>query len=442
MLEASQIPVDTQLPQLPALVDDDAIAARFRVHALPGWTLRRCRAQDVRYYPGATCLLGYGLKYDDPRGERVPFALAGRAFGTEPVPMHFRDRPAILTPAGPIPSYWPDLRLAVWPFPEDPAMPGLGHIVRASGTLFDADVPLTPTPWTGTRPGLETIVVNYVPAKRCILRYDRLDHARPEPFYGKVYANDDASAVFARMQLLWEYAARSAPELGLARPLGCDRARNAVWQDSPGGEPLMEALLSTDMPALLRRVAATLAGLHRADLPAERVWRVADESVKLDRAREALLRFYPDLHREIDATIGPLAAAVPADVTRTACVHGDFHINQVLVRRDRVSIIDFDLFGRGDPLFDVARFLSRFETVAQGHWSAAEIAAAQRAFVSAYAILVPWPIDRRRLAWWKAVLLVNRQALKNVKKLAASGVEPVAAVLAAARAAAEGRDFA
>ncbi len=442
MLDASQIPVDTSLPQLPALVDDDAIAARFRAHALPGWTLRRCRAQDVRYYPGATCLLAYGLKYDDPGGERVPFALAGRAFGTEPVPAHFRERPAIQTPAGPIPAYWPDLRLALWTFPDDPAMPGLGHIVRSSGTLFDRAVQLTPAPWTGARPGLETIVVNYVPAKRCILRYDRLDHARPEPFYGKVYATDDAQSVVARMQMLWEYAVRRAPELGLARPLGCDPVRNAVWQDSPGGEPLLDSLLGADMPVLMRRVAASLAALHRSDLPAERVWRVADESVKLERARDALLRFYPHLHREIEATIGPLAAAAPADVIQTAAVHGDFHCNQVLVGRDRVSIIDFDLFGRGDPLLDVARFLSRFETVAQGHWSAAEIADAQRAFVSAYAILVPWGVDRRRLAWWKAVLLVNRQALKNVKKLAASGVEPVAAVLTAARAAAEGRDFA
>ena len=442
MLAAFRIPADAELPQLAAIVDEDAMAARFRAGLAPGWTLKRCRVHDVRYYPGATCLLLYTLKLDGSAGERASVALAARAFGSEPAAAEFQSRQPLATAAGFLPAWMPDLALALWQFPDDPAMPGLASVWRSGGALFDATVQLQRTPWHGPRPSLELAAVSYVPAKRCILRYERVDHGRPEPFYGKVYAVDDAALVHSRNLALWDYAARSAPELGLAPPLGYDARINAAWQAAPEGVSLLDALDDQDVPALFRRVAAALAAVHRSAVPSVRRWRVWDESSKLERARVALLRFHPELQAEVEATIAPLMAACPADIAQPVAVHGDFHCNQVLVDDERISILDFDLFGHGDPLHDVARFLSRFETFAQGLFAPADLRAAQEAFVSAYAILVPWNVDRRRLAWWKAALLVNRQVLKSVKKLSDTGSEPVSALLGAARAAAEGRDFA
>jgi aminoglycoside phosphotransferase (APT) family kinase protein len=277
-------------------------------------------------------------------------------------------------------------------------------------------------------------LVSYVPAKRCILRYDQLDHAQPESFYGKVYAHDDAARLFAQMQALWDYSQRRAPELVLARPLGCDPKSNALWQSSPGGEALLEVMDPETLPDIMRRVAAALAALHRADVEPERIWSVQDETVKLERARAALGRFYPTLVPQIDTVLGALVHSAPPEAARRVPVHGDFHCNQVLVRDDRVAIIDFDLCGRGDPLHDVARFLSRFRAYARGRLSADVFDRAQESFLSTYEILVPWTVDRRRLAWWMAVLLVNRQALKAVKKLSTGAAEPLAEMLAMAAA--------
>jgi len=248
--------------------------------------------------------------------------------------------------------------------------------------------------------------------------------------------------VHARNLALWEYAAASAPELGLAPPLGYDARVNAAWQAAPAGAALLEALDDQEVPGLFRRVAAALAAVHRSHVPSPRRWIVADESTKLERARTALLRFHPGLRAEVEATIAPLLAACPDDIARPVPVHGDFHCNQVLVDGERVAILDFDLFGHGDPLHDVARFLSRFETYAQDLFAAAEVRLAQEAFLGAYSDLVPWKVDRRRLGWWKAALLVNRQVLKGVKKLEDAGPERTSVLLGAARAAAEGRDFA
>jgi hypothetical protein len=66
---------------------------------------------------------------------------------------------------------------------------------------------------------------------------------------------------------------------------------------------------------------------------------------------------------------------------------------------------------------------------------------AQESFLSTYEILVPWHVNRRRLAWLMAVLMVNRQVLKSVKKLSTAGPEPVAELLATADAIARGSDW-
>jgi hypothetical protein len=441
MLAASDIPLDERLPHLAVIASETAMAAYFGAQLAPGWTVRRCRIKEARYYPGTTCLVTYHLKLGRGVEEPTVLTLYGRAFGDEPVPEPFRNRPPLATAAGDLPSWMQDLGLALWTFPKDPGMPGLAAVWRSNGALFDRQDALEHAPWTGKRPGLECVVVSYVPAKRCILRYDRLDHARPEPFYGKVYgAHEDVRVLYRQMQDLWRYAERDAPELRLARPLGCIPELNAAWQSSPGGESLLEALDAIDLPAVMRRTAAALAALHRAPLRPARRWSIADEATKLERARWALGRFYPALAPQTDAVLDNLLARVPGECDRPVPVHGDFHCNQVLVQPDRVAIIDFDLFGSGDPLHDVARFLSRFRAYAHNKLSAAELDAAEQSFLGTYEILVPWKADRRRLTWLMAALLVNRQALKAVKKLSAGGPEPVAEMLeTAAGLAARGR---
>lgn len=441
MLAASSIPRDDRLPHLATVASESAMGALFAAYLDVGWTLRRCRIKEARYYPGQNCLLAYTLKCASDSGETANLSLFGRAFGAEVVPESFRSRAPLATPMGRIPSYLPQIALALWTFPDDPGILGLASVWRRGGTTFDVPDVLVHAPWQGRRPGLETVLVSYVPTKRCILRYDRVDHAQPESFYGKVYAQEDAQILFQQMQDLWDYARQDAPELHLARPLGCDPGLNAVWQSSPGGDSLLEVLDQQDVPQLLRRVGAALAAVHRAPLRPAREWKLDDETQKLERARAALLRFYPGLATAIENTLTPLIETVPEEVQHPVPVHGDFHCNQVLVRDDRVALIDFDLFGRGDPLHDLGRFLSRFRAYASGRLHSDQVVAAQRAFLSAYEILVPWRVDRKRLAWIQAALLVNRQALKPVKKLAASSSEPVAEMLAMAAAIASGREL-
>lgn len=439
MLASSHIPADDRLPQLPVVASEHAMAKLFGSRLGAGWRLRRCRIKEARYYPGQSCLLAYHLKLVGADGEEQVLVLYGRAFGREPVPEGFRDRPPLVTPAGPLPSYLPQLQLALWRFPDDPGIAGLAEVWRRGGGLFDCEQRLQPPPWNGPRPPMETVLVSYVPAKRCILRYERLDHANPQPFYGKVYAEPIAGVLYEQLRALWMHATLHAPELVVARPLGYDPRLQAIWQSAPPGEPLLHVLDPETLPELLRRVATALAALHRSDLRPGRVWSVAEEVAKLDRARDALRRFYPDQQAQVDAVLGKLRAEAPGEAPRLAPVHGDFHCNQVLVDGERTAIIDFDLFGMGDPLHDVARFLSRFRAHALTKLEEPLIDHCQASFLSAYQVRVPWRVDRRRLRWLVAALLVNRQVLKGVKRLSEASAQPVERLLEEAAAVAAGR---
>jgi hypothetical protein len=431
MLVPSQIPLDDHLPQLTEVASESVMRALFTAHFEPGWSLKRLRIKEARYHPGMACLLTYQLRCVHTSGEDVRLVLHGRAFAPGDTPSAFSQRPPLATPIGRLPSFLPQANMALWVYPDDPGVLGMADLVRRGSAIFDQPV-LDAPPWSGRRPEIHTEVVRYVPSKRCVLRYE-YEQGGDGAFFGKVYGSHvDAASLYEQMCALYQWAAASASEIRISQPLGCDPHRNAIWQASPGGEPLSSLLSEIDLPDAMRRVAAAVAALHRGPVQPTHTQPVADEWRKLERACAVLLRFYPGLAREIHATLDPLIARQPDEPQALRPIHGDLHCSQVLMQDRHVGIIDFDLYAWGDPLVDVARFLSRFRALVRGVMDESEASAAQESFLGTYEILVPWPMDRPRLGLLMAALMVNRQALKPVKKLAAGSEEHVLAMLSGA----------
>jgi hypothetical protein len=433
MLAPSKIPLDDRLPQLGEVASEAIMFALFATHLDPGWTLKRVRIKEARYHPGMACLLTYRLRcrHEDGRDERL--VLHARAFAPGTAPDAFAHRPPLATRVGRLPSYLPQANLALWTFPDDPGILGMAHVVRCGSALFEQCGALDVSPWSGPRPEMQVDVVRYVPSKRCVLRYDSRSADEPV-FFGKVYGEHvNAGRLYDQMCALYDWTQQSAPELLVSRPLGCDRRLNAIWQASPGGETFPELLPGLDLLQTMRRIAAAVAALHRGPVQPQHTQPVADEWRKLQRARDALLRFYPDLAREIHDTLDTLLALQPDEPLELHPIHGDLHCSQILLRDRHVAIIDFDLYAFGDPLLDVARLLSRFRALVRGKMDESDALAAQEGFLGTYEILVPWKMDRARLGALMAALMINRQALKPIKKLADGSEEHVLAMLAAAK---------
>ena len=233
---------------------------------------------------------------------------------------------------------------AVWAFPDDPALPGLaaafdGHVVRRR---------LRPRP-----PGLTAEPLRYRPRRRAVLRY----------------VVDGQTVLFskvvtprrARRLLALAHALRHA-DLPLALPAGRVAPGALVLPVLPGASLRNLLLANAALPAP-DRVAALSDELHRhcagvVDWSHDRggTRRQVDAGTALGAAQVAS-RLLP----EFGCTAGRVAEAViacaeEADPGERRIVHGDLSESQVLVDGERLSLLDLDDVGPGDPLLDAANF--------------------------------------------------------------------------------------
>jgi hypothetical protein len=76
------------------------------------------------------------------------------------------------------------------------------------------------------------------------------------------------------------------------------------------------------------------------------------EAQRVDPYLRTIVRRHPDLAETVDVYVERLLA------TRRCLVHGDFSPKNVLVGRDGLWVIDWEVTHRGDPAFDLAFMLN------------------------------------------------------------------------------------
>jgi aminoglycoside phosphotransferase (APT) family kinase protein len=116
----------------------------------------------------------------------------------------------------------------------------------------------------------------------------------------------------------------------------------------------------------MRAFGAALAELHALPLPAERVSGFGEHLRELIRPHPlALAEALPYLRDRIEAVLAEMEglARLREAAVDPVPLHRDFHLGQLFLGDDgRVWLIDWDLFGWGDPLLDVGNFLMVLET--------------------------------------------------------------------------------
>lgn len=155
------------------------------------------------------------------------------------------------------------------------------------------------------------------------------------------------------------------------RPLGIVPAWQMWFQEKVVGGSATSLLAGPGGPGLARRIAEAIHKLHCTDAPTHRTHGMADEMrILTERLREVALArpaWTGRLERIADAC-GRLAASVP---TTGGCgIHRDFYPDQVLVGGERLYLLDFDLYCRGDPALDIGNFRAHLVEHAlrtQGH---------------------------------------------------------------------------
>lgn len=290
----------------------------------------------------------------------------------------------------------PALDMRLWRWPQDPGLPQLPLLLQPEQTM----------PRWGER-AQQVSVLRYQPEVRATLRYSRQSEGATEHLYAKTFADERGAAIHRRFVHFWALAQRDGAAPRVAEPLDYDHDTRTLWQRQAQGRPLRSRLAEgsdsmrseTDRSALAAQLAGALARVHEAPLalsqdaaprdPAHWLTEVRRRSRKIGRAAPELADRAARLAAAIEAAADRLAP-------QTTLIHGDFHSDQVWVDDDgHVVLFDFDEFAAGDPMEDLAAFLTRLAAFDAD----ADFAAA---FVSAYARL-PTMFDARRLAWHLSV---------------------------------------
>lgn len=270
----------------------------------------------------------------------------------------------------PAPEWLREIDMLLWRFPHDPGLPQLG-------ALLDE----------------RTELVRYRPEERATLRRGGL--------YAKTFRGDDGAALCARFQNL-SFLSNEPGSFEVAAPLSYDASTRTFWQHGVEAAALAEVITENNCAKLMAQAAQGLARLHGAEPrfgPARNNAGLATASLK--RAAK-IGRCMPALAKQAQRISEAIAAQVPADAPRVQ-IHGDFHMDQLRVRAERLVLFDLDELAVGDPLEDLASFVVKCPLA-----DARLARQACAALIDAYARSRPELFDAARLGWHLSVQWLHK----------------------------------
>jgi ATP-binding cassette, subfamily B, bacterial len=323
--------LDPALPQLERLLDPEEMRAVLARSLPTGAELDAVTVSRVAYKPHETVAVHYRAAVDGAEHDVVATGIAGVDLAERAQRSRYRElahRAEDRAPAPPL-TYDAEARVLVTWLPFDPRLPALAEPpaellvrLRAAG----AEVEGAPEPE----------LVGYKPRGRAVLRLD--GHVLKA--YGRERQFDAALrgllTASRELDLRTGDFAAALPELRLT-------AQRAVGGTRP------EAALD-----VAREAGALVAGLQRA--------RVALEVAPPERQLAAAARkaavidaVLPRLHSRLGRLVHRLGESAPS-AGHAVPAHGDFHVDQLLVSREGIAVVDFDGLSLAAPALDLATY--------------------------------------------------------------------------------------
>lgn len=250
----------------------------------------------------------------------------------------------------------PDHQVHLLLAPLDPAFP---HLVRFYDPAYVAGLLDGVLGGAGTGGGFQVQPVRYRPRQRHVLRYTAI--ASPGvAVFAKIYHDGTAARLRGLASRLAEPVASGLPAQ-IARPLPTSPDHRAGLWFHAAGRPLWQALCNDPASFPMAAVAgAALRAIHDiASGPVAAERGVADEVAAATRASAHITGLLPalgDRLRRLLDGVGERVQGLPAEAP--ALTHGDAKCDNLLVDRDRLTVIDLDRCGYADPALDIGKFLA------------------------------------------------------------------------------------
>ncbi|UCF22915.1 MAG: aminoglycoside phosphotransferase family protein [Ralstonia sp.] len=212
---------------------------------------------------------------------------------------------------------------------------------------------------------VQRLLVRYVPEQKWIVRLraegiDRSGSCTKRRIAVRAASASGCAALARAHQTFAEFARQAGNLFVVPAVVGCDTKQGLLGVEWIRGDSLVEALRSLPAQKTLERVAAILHTLHSAQASSLPVQTMEDVNERVQQAVDDLSKARPDLRprlaslaREFQALARTIHAADPATL------HNDFHWNQLQIKGNRYALLDLERICCGDPLIDVANFVTQ-----------------------------------------------------------------------------------
>ncbi|RMD95176.1 MAG: aminoglycoside phosphotransferase family protein [Calditrichaeota bacterium] len=409
MKSQTQKIVDPQLPQLTEVMNTTFMRSFFQNHLTTSAksALRHCRIIGMRYKPGRHCTVTYELLFTADFKSQI---LLTRIEHVEKLK---KNRSALLARG----AMWiPELQMYLWFFPHDPRLEALAELTDFEKVqIIMANLSMDEMADEKGCDRLEIVPISYVPVRHCALKITRNNHR----VFAKIYADNRGQRVYNIMQKFWQYQKSRRVRFGVTRPLAFDEKRKVLWQQWVAGQTWMQFTRMEGLKRACVLTAIALADFHQTHLSGLPCYRPEELFHKLNERTKLLIRFNPDLQKPLAVILSDLRGSDSLwQPFLQVPIHGDFNYSQILFANSHPIFIDFDAAGMGDPLYDVAHFLTSL------HWletrrilTSRQVKLASRIFIDTYQKHVPWEITNQALAKQMAMALVCRRAYKAMRQL-------------------------
>ena len=330
-------PRDPALPQMHRLLDVDEMAPVLRRSLRDGLRdspLEELRIERVRYDPNRRVMVHYSTVVGGCEHHAVATVLAGQDLAQKVRKPLYANLAEIVdgrSPGARPAAHDSDIDAIITWLPFDARLPGVA--VRASELLWRMAEEGVSTPDTIGDP----VVVGYKPASRAVMRFgDQILKA-----YGKERQFDAAVtglAVSGRADSI-----ATAPFLGALSDLRL--TVQAAVDGSPPSTAVESAATAGAFVAALQEQPAD--GLRTAPPPHQ--LREAARHAVVARA------VVPQLERPLTTMIDGLERSMPAGADLTTA-HGDFHVDQLMMRDGSFVCLDFDGMCVAPSALDLATY--------------------------------------------------------------------------------------
>lgn len=203
--------------------------------------------------------------------------------------------------------------------------------------------------------------VRHKPGRRCLVKYTC--HSRKLEsdikVLGKIHAKQRHYRSFRMQQELWQsgFNDKSTDGISVPRPIGVIDDWNMWLQEHAAGQNCWDSLQGENGKTVATRVADAVQKLQQVNILTKRVHTVDDELKLLEERLPEVAWQIPRLRSRIESVLSG-CRDLAASVSRTTHVgaHRDFYPDQIVVCRDRIFVLDFDLYCMSDAGIDIGNF--------------------------------------------------------------------------------------